>query len=296
MKINVFLFGRSEEGVEYLFRWLASTLTGVCSTCATESILVRRYCGNVDDLWDGVVEMRDVGLVEGLKWEADVVTGGSCYLRRASFSLIAGDPCMYLNDEEVDEDDADVTQTNLVTCFGAVDPDPARYVCRPTCHEVASSCRTIRAFEVEPAYAMAPIVTWENTMGQHSFPFRAITYADPGGIGASNPCGLPILGEIYVKPLPPGAALRWDVIGRNIEYRDHTTGGWAPGWSYTDPNDPPERRFYALPCGRGLVVMEPATLCAEFVSGTLWRLDGIDYNPPTYPTVTVRMGERISCP
>ena len=114
-------------------------------------------------------------------------------------------------------------------------------------------------------------------------------------MGPSNPCGLPILGELYVRPLPPGSSFRWDVVGRRFEFRDETTGGWANGAAYVDPNDPPEKRFFAMPCGRGHVVMEPSSLCAKFVTGTTWTLDGITYNPPAFPTVSVGLGERLRC-
>jgi len=133
-------------------------------------------------------------------------------------------------------------------------------------------------------------------MSQYSFPFRAVAYTDPGLVGPANPCGLPVLGELYVRPLPAGASLRWDVVGRSVDYRDETTGGWTSGWAYIEPNDPPKQRFFAVPCGKGYVVMEPASLCATFVSGTTWTLDGISYNPPTYPTTSVSIGERLSCP
>jgi hypothetical protein len=296
MKINLFLFGRSEAAVEYLFRWLAATLTGVCSSCATDSLMVRRYCGSTGNPWDGVAEMRNVGLVEGLKWEAEINTDGSCYVRRASFALMSGDPCMYSNDTAVPSDGSDLTPASLASCFTTTPPKPTRAICRPACSEVKSPCRLTRAFTVNPMAAMAPIVTWTNTMTQYSYPFRAIAYADPALVGPGNPCGLPILGEVYIRPIPPSAAVRWDVVGRRIEYKDETTGGWASGGSMIDPNDPPEQRFFALPCGKGYIVMEPASYCATPNGGSSYTLDGITYNPPSYPTVSVSMGERMSCP
>jgi hypothetical protein len=297
MKVNVFLFGRNEQAVEYLFRWLGSVLTGVCATCATESLMLRRYCGSTGDLWDGVVEMRNVGLVEGLKWEAEIQTEGNCYIRRASFALMAGDPCMYSRELDVAPDADDVT-ANLVTCLGTDSPtNEDRAICRPLCTEIAQSCRTIRAFTTSGLGAMAPIVTWNNSQNQYSYPMRAVVRADPGDVGTSpNPCALPILGELYVRPLPPYAQLRWDVIGRTVEFLDSSTGGWAPGWAYIDGNDPPIQRFFAAGCGKAYLIMEPASLCADFISGTTWTLDGLTFNPPAYPSVTVAVGERLSCP
>jgi hypothetical protein len=298
MKINVFLFGRTEEATEYLFRWLGSTLSSVCSTCASESILIRRFCGDVDNLWDGIAEMRRVGLVEGLRWENEPIPlgDGSCYFRRASFALQAGDPCMYLPEQEVPPYDGDVT-ANISTCLSNSPTDPEREFCRPICAELANSCRTSYTFDVSPMAAMAPVVTFTNSSAQHNYPFRAIVYYDPYEMdNFNNPCGLQILGEIYVRPLPPSSALRWDVTGRQVEFRDPSTGGFTSGWAYIDANDPPRQKFFALPCGHHHLILEPASLCADFVSGTTWTLDGITYVTPTFPTTQILLSERMSCP
>jgi hypothetical protein len=106
---------------------------------------------------------------------------------------------------------------------------------------------------------------------------------------------MPILGELYVRPLPPSSAMRWDIAGRRVEFKDSTTSGWADTWVYVDANDPPQRRFFALPCGQAHLVMEPASMCATFVSGTTYTLDGLTFNPPAYPTVAIEMSERLSC-
>lgn len=299
MKINVFLFGRSEEATEYLFRWLAATLSGVCTTCASSSVLVRRFCGTVTDPWDGVAEMRRVGLIEGLKWENEPIPlgDGSCYFRRASFALQAGDPCMYLPETSVPTYTGDITAT-LSDCFSNTPVDPDREFCRPNCSELRDGlCRTSFTFDVSPMAAMAPVVTWTNATTGHTFPFRAVLYADPGLTdNVANPCGMQILGELYVRPMPPSSSLRWDVTGRQVEFSDPATGGFTSGWAYTDANDADRPRFFALPCGHHHLVLEPASMCAELVSGTTYTLDGITFAPPVFPTTQVLLSERISCP
>lgn len=296
MKLNVSIFGRSNEATEYLFRWLAATLSGVCSTCSTSSIMIRRYCGIPEDPWDGVAQLRRVGLKEGLKWEAELVERGACYFRRASFTLEAGDPCMYLpdSDREVHVDDQDA---NLAACLDTLTLDPEREFCRPACSELSNDCRTIRTIDVDPLGAMGPVVTWENTENSYTYPFRAIVYHDPHGTGAQpNPCGLQVLGEVYVRALPPSASARWDVTGRVFEYRDVSTGGWVNGAAYLMPVDPPYRRFFALPCGVSQLVMEPASACAEEVDADTFTLDGVTFDPPRFPTVSMKLSERLSCP
>jgi hypothetical protein len=295
MKINLILFGRSNEATEYLFRWLSSVLSNVCSTCSTSSILIRRYCGDPDNPADGLAQLRKVGLVEGLKWEADLVERGACYMRTASFALEAGDPCMYLPDTDrpVNALDADA---DVDACLNTAALNPDREFCRPSCSELTTNCRTVRTLEVDPLGVTAPVITWENSDTTYTYPFRAVIYYDPGETGAlPNPCGLQVIGELYVRTLPPSSALRWDITGRTVEYRDASTGGWVSGWAYTNANDPPARRFFALPCGTSQLVMEPASMCAEEVDADTFTLDGITYDPPRFPTVSIRMSERIGC-
>ena len=57
MKLNVILFGKNEAAVEYLFRWLATTLSSVCSSCEVDSLLIRRICPTNGDLWQGVARL-----------------------------------------------------------------------------------------------------------------------------------------------------------------------------------------------------------------------------------------------
>jgi hypothetical protein len=298
MAINLLLFGRTEEAVEYLFRWFAAAMTGVCQTCASDSILIRRFCGSTADPAKGIAELRRVGVIAGAKWESEPFGRAACYLRRASITLMAGDPCMYLPDTDRPVDAADYA-ANLHTCFaGITSTDPDRELCRPSCSELTlQACRSSYTFTVNPLGVIAPVVTWHNSSTQYSFPFRAVVYADPGNIGTTpNPCGLPILGELYVRPLPPSTSLRWNVATREVEVRDAASGGFTAGWAYVEPNDPPRKRFFAVPCGKAHLVMEPSSACIENPTGTTWTLDEMTFNPPAFPTVVdIRLQERVSC-
>ena len=164
-----------------------------------------------------------------------------------------------------------------------------------------SSCRSAFFYDVpEVAGALAPIVTMENTATEYTLPVRVIAYADPLGMetapGVANPCALQILGEIYVRSLPPGATFVWDVAARDVQYRDSTTGGVEPGWAYIDPNDPPERRWFALPCGKIVIVVELATLCLAPLGGGAYS-DGVHtFNAPHYPDLALEIAPRWGCP
>jgi hypothetical protein len=296
MALNIMLFARSEPAMEYLFRWLSSTLNSVCATCATSSVLIRRFCGTTADPWNGVAQLRQVGVAQGLKWESEIGTRARCYIRRASFTLMAGDPCMYLPETTAPTTAYDHT-ANLTAFYGTTNPpDNTRSICRPACSELPSGALTVRSFSATPMAAKAPVVTWTNNTTGYNIPFRAVVYFGDRDTTSPNPCGMPILGELYVRPLPPDSSMRWDVTGRTVEFRDASTGGWTPTWVYVDANDPPLRRFFAMPCGVGHVVLEPASMCLTYVSGTTYTLDGLTFNPPSYPTMTIALSERLSCP
>ena len=297
MKINVFLLARSEKAMTYLFHWLASVLESVCGSCDSDTMLTRLWCTeDADTPWDGVVEMRNVALTEGLGWENDVTDTGRCFIRRASFSLTAGDPCMYLDDNPptVTTNAGDLGPSLLNENYSTT-----RIPCRPSCSELEGDSRDVYSFSSGMAMgAIAPVITFTNPTSEFTFPFRAIIYYDPQSIGATpNPCGLLRLAEIYVKPLPTSSQLRWDIAGRCVQYRDPTTGVYVNGFGYLDANDPPIPRFAALPCGDFHLVLEPASLCIERigVSDNVFEHQGITFQDPMFPTVEITLQERISC-
>lgn len=301
MKINIYLLGSTEESVEYLFRWLASTLSGVCGTCDLDSVLTRRFCGSVEDPWWGMVEMRQVGLIEGLGWESDVAETGRCFFRHASFTLAAGDPCMYLK-----ETSPTVTTQALADVLGELILDDDNYSltrqpCRPTCSELRDPAHLAAywTFDVtESMGAMGAVVTFSNDSGEHNFPFRAILYYDPGEMGVTvSPCGMLQAAELYVRPLPPDSQLRWDITGRDILYRDVTTGDFISSYAFIDANDPPTPRFNTLACGRFHLALEPATLCLERIGGVghVFEWQGLTFSEPAFPDVDVVLQERVSC-
>jgi hypothetical protein len=298
MKLNVVLIGQSERAVEYGYRWLATTLENVCSTCSTDSVFIRRFCPSygLEDLWNGVVELREVGLVEAPQWETDFGKSETCYVRRMSFTLAAGDPCMYMpgTSETID------SNATVSTCLSALALGAGKQDCRPSCNELPSACRSVFTFEVNPLGAAAPVLTLTNDDDDAVIPLRILCYADPVGVGVSpNPCGLPLLGELYTRPLPPWSTLVWDVAGRRVRYKDHSTGVLDSGWAYIDPNDPPNSRFFALPCGTAHVVIEPATTCLTVdTPNSRYTYGGYEFSFAGlhYPTLALEVQERIGCP
>jgi hypothetical protein len=296
MKLNVVLFARTEKAMAYLFDWLDATLSSICSGCAVDTALIRRYCPNFDStasLWDGVMEMREVGLVEGLSWESDPLELSACLVRRLSFTMSAGDPCLYSTSTAVTVS----ASANLTTCLANTLVNMNRGTCRPSCVELHSSCRTVFTFITDAVGAIAPVLTLDNNTASWSAPMRAIAYSDPAVIGVSpNPCGLPIIGELYIVPLPPYSTLVWDVVGRDVRYYDYTTGAEVGGFAFIGANDLPIPRYFSLPCGTTHVVLEPANLCLQQVDGDWMSGDANLGTSPAFPTASLAVQERRGCP
>jgi hypothetical protein len=314
MKFNVLLFGLSEKSLEYLYRWLEATLIGVCGSCEQDSILIRRYCppeelgsGATDDqLWDGVVLLREVGLVEGLTWESAPVEKAGCVMRRLSFTLAAGDPCMYANDVELTSFmfDPDACMEEDSTLF---DQDFVGQYCRPSCGYFGDDCRATYTFTPDVTGAAVPVVTIRNTGEANPssgaprwLPKLSIRfYADPAGMGLGVRCALPLLGEVHISELPPGAVFTYDVAGRRILYDDGGTALPVSGWAFVEENAVGIPRFFALPCTEIHMVVEVDDRCYDSAAdtpGPKWiKSDTFEFYPPE-AEITIQMMERFGCP
>lgn len=300
MKMNVLMFARSEQGMNALYDWLENLLYSVCATCSVDSILVRRECPPIvntgDSLWQGAVEMREVALTEGLTWVNALDDAGHCFIRQASFTLTAADPCMYSNGVAITGPQANAVPT---TCYAGIPLGEGSLDCRPHCYDLISSCRSTFTFDLDPLSGVAPVLTLRNSSDHAVLPLRVLISADPNEIGVSSPCSLPIIGQLYTRVLPPWSELVWDVAGRTITYSDHTTGGPVDGAPYIDANDPPFNRFFTLGCGLHHVIVEPGNWCLEDdVPNAQYVYQGQGFTKANlhYPTLSLEIVERLGCP
>lgn len=275
MGFEIILLGESERALDYLFRWLDATLSSVCATCATDTILLRRFCppDPIDGFSarNGVVEMRGVGLVSGLQWGAPPVEQAGCFIRRANFTLGATDPCMYGFCTDVA-----VSQTmDWEACVTAANMNPARAECRPSCSEMSGDCRTVFNYTINDPSGGAPIIELSPPLYLGAtIPVRIRTYANPNGLLPDELCGAPLLGELYVTSLPEWTDLRYDVAGRRIEIRNAGTGGWINGFAYLEPNTVGVPRFFFAGCGDYTTIVEPADFCLDATLNTQMTADG----------------------
>jgi hypothetical protein len=182
------------------------------------------------------------------------------------------------------------------TCYSALPLASGKEDCRPRCHDLPASCRSSFTFLLDSVGAAAPVLTLSNVHDDWVLPLRVICYADPGSVGPDNPCGLRVLGEVYIAPMPPHSELRWDVARREVEYVDAATGDWVSGYGFVDANDPPYQRFFTLPCHTAHIVVEPANWCID-VSGSNYVYG--DITVPTanvhFPGLTLEILERTGC-
>lgn len=98
IKFTVLAFGAYDSALDYGYRWLGEQLTTQCSECETCDMTVRTSCPPLGDEpsyeeWDtGRWTLKEVGLIEGPRYEEPPVVGSECNVRRISFTMVVGVP------------------------------------------------------------------------------------------------------------------------------------------------------------------------------------------------------------
>lgn len=116
-KMNVSLFAADQVALEALFRWLEDALISCCQTGVTA--WVRTVCPEGYDDDEGLVHVVDLQILEGLQWEGEAVNDLSCKVRRVSFTLGVGDPCLYRPPVTCYDNEPFATNSLVVTSTGA---------------------------------------------------------------------------------------------------------------------------------------------------------------------------------
>lgn len=263
MKINVMLIGKTDRGLNYLFRWLEQTLLTTCGPCGSKELWVREFCPEnaITNRNEGLAQLGDVVLLEGPTWEAPPADDAACRIRRASFTLAAGDPCMYRREEFLRGVSNISTASYLMPAGQAED-----FVAACNTYEGTSLrfCQTL----VAPDYGVvAPLIRltsrpeYKADGRRKALPdLRIAGYADPGNVGC-DPCGNPIQGEIILSGSETsGLAISVDLARRKVTYTD------PYGMRTTEDGSrfiargvrPGVKRWWALDqCSIGQVLVEP---------------------------------------
>lgn len=252
MKLNVLLHGTTERGLEYLFRWLEQTLVDACDPCGDRSAWWREFCPSnpVTNPEEGYVRAEKIALIEGPTWESAPARDSGCYLRRVSFALAAGDPCLYR--------EPGLLTSNVSTTVGATGSTAQV----STCGTFYSSSMRTMARLVNPSYGRAaPVVLitspFEGLVGVPAL--RIAGYSD--SFGTFDPCRSQLLGELILEGAnTSGLDIEVDMAERRVRTRNRYAGtDWEDGSRLIGPalSTGVRRWWSADGCTNAFVVVEP---------------------------------------
>lgn len=253
--MNVVLTGATAPALEEMFRWLESTLIDTCNPCSGSEMLIRTVCPPDGAPEFGVYKVKGVALLEGLSWEEPPVERLACFMRRVSFTLGVGDPCLYTCSDSCME----LEQFPLIDeCV----PFELWAGCNLTCTDL-QDYRLCCPVPASTKGVTAPIVTILNDGPDEAPPVRIYGMTDPLGLGC-DPCALPVCQDIRTTNIPAGAELMVDSATRKVLYRSTLTNGdWVDGTPFLDPDPGTSPTFLQLSCDQGWVAIEPASFCGN---------------------------------
>lgn len=261
MKLNVLLIGTTDRSLAFLFRWLESQLLSCCGACGTRTVFLRDFCEPISpvptdaELERGWARVERVALVDGPTWEAEPAKDVGCYIRRVSFTLAAGDPCMYA------EPTATTTSTSDIAGVGLL-----ALASEAACNTWLSTNRRVSASVAGPTYgAVAPRITITSPLevdasgNPKSLPDLKIFGVNLAS-GQCDPCRQARIGELIISPYrAAGMEIEIDMAARTVMYRSLSTGlGWQDGSRFLARQTRPQRRWWSFgSCAGGCVYVEP---------------------------------------
>lgn len=279
MAFNVTLVGKSARGLNYLFRWLESTLLASCSPCETNSLWFREHCPDgytATLLEEGLCRMDEVALIAGPTWESPPVEEAGCYLRRVSFTLAAGNPCAYRIPA--------TASTNTATWAATGSLSPSLEQLAPCGLFVGSSMQHAVTVTPPSIGLTSPVVTitspYLDVSGspgvQATLPdLRIVGFIDDAGIGSFRPCEQRRVGLFTIAGVPSGSELVIDCSTGTATVRNlYTDSEWTDGSQYIKANADYDttytgrRNISFPPCRGAYVVVEPTLTGAGGGSGT----------------------------
>lgn len=290
-KLNVLLHGSSERGLNYLFRWLEQTLLDCCnSACGTRKAWLREVCpSSLSNLDEGYARAENVALLDGPTWEDSPVEDSGCYLRRVSFTLGVGSPCLYR--DQPGSVSGDSTNVGVVSSAS---------IQNAGCDTWVNTNRRVQAdLPIPDIGQVAPIITITSSAGSvgsihTALPaLRIVGYADPNNTG--DPCRAIEVGEFILEgSASSGLQIVVDMVQRRVFYRDLAGGNYlTDGGRFIGASiRPGVQRWWSLGgCDSGFVIVEPAYK----------SLQTLRYLPNSYDRVTpawnvkIESGIRFGC-
>lgn len=311
MSLNVLLVGSSNRGLNHLFRWLESTLLSAC-TCENPSLWLREYCPDVGSLTDGLARADDVALVGPVQWESPPLEDAGCFVRRASFVLASGKPCLFR--EPVSLNTTVSTYASWITIAKEAVPGDAATLKELAPLTVwnstnccASTTLTPPAFGATAPYITitSPLEIDANGYAKYIPDLRVVGLLNPMDVTPTSFGEMFVQGAFVLTGIQSGMEIQIDVASANIKMRQpHSDATWydgsrllaiqsltstAPTYarvpSFNGANANFKRWFSFENCDEAVVVVEPN----YFYDST----DGVNY-ASTW-TVTLGQHDRFGC-
>lgn len=299
MAINVLLVGASNRGLNHLFRWLESTLLSSCA-CENPSMWFREYCPDVSSLTDGLARADDVALVGPVQWESPPLEDAGCFVRRASFVLASGSPCLFREPTTGTSFTSTYASWNSVVNPGTAALVTDNLVPLTTWNSTNTCASTVLA---SPAYgSVAPYITIrsprENTatgLPKYVPDLRIIGLLNPMDVAPTSFGEMFVQGAFVLTGIEAGMEVIVDLASATIKMRrphddlNYYDGsrfiGTRPVWSpsFVGPDSVLRRWFSFESCDEAIVVVEPN---AYSDGATTWV--------STW-TVTIGSQERFGC-
>jgi len=299
MAINVLLVGASNRGLNHLFRWLESTLLSSCA-CENPSLWFREYCPDVSSLTDGLARADDVALVGPVQWESPPLEDAGCFVRRASFVLASGSPCLFREPTTGTSFTSTYASWNSVVNPGTAALVTDNLVPLTTWNSTNTCASTVLA---SPAYgSVAPYITItspleNNATGLPKYvpDLRIIGLVNPMDVAPTSFGEMFVQGAFVLTGIEAGMEVIVDLASATIKMRrphddlNYYDGsrliGTRPVWSpsFVGPDSVLRRWFSFESCDEPIVVVEPN---AYSDGATTWV--------STW-TVTIGSQERFGC-
>lgn len=255
-KMNVLVVGGSAAALEEMFRWLEQTLMDCCDPCGGGDMLLRTVCPPDGDPDFGVYRVKAAALTEGVSWVDPPIESLGCYLRRVSFTITVGDPCLYACASNCADQESIPGITSCV-------PLATWLGCNVTCADYAAY-RLCCPVPAAVRGVTSPVVTMFNDSLDNSPPMRIYGMLDPLSQGC-DPCSLAVCQDIQTLAIPPGGTLVVDSSQRRVLYShpSDTAGLFIDGTPFLDPVPGKAPTFLSIQCDAGWVAVEPRQLCGN---------------------------------
>lgn len=247
-KVTLLAFGNNECALDYAFRWLSDTLTYQCNDdCGLCDATVRTCCPELDPLnptykdWDrGRWTFKNVGIIDGPKYEDGPTDANRCNVRRISFTLASESPYAYKCPVVCMKDQI------LVQAIDAC--PPVNWICGEG-RRSKICCRTENSFSIGDDGILVVVNANEDlynlkiSLTQDIFGYECGTVPAPAGYSHLAPCA-----EILIPFLPSGYTLRYDTGEERITVI--LPGGLErDGTPYVDASTGQPPTFPSIRCG-----------------------------------------------